>query len=185
MSIKKMLLISLLIYSVFAVTLYFYADKAFITIFFRLLNFAVLVGLAVLFYHRVIGPLIADALQKNKLQADALTIRHNQLISEEGRLIKQFENQNELCIYLLEKIKKWKKSYDAQQQHADQMHKKARINAEKKSQQQVQWLEKNRLFTQVKNNTINKMSAELKDQFSEPEAQKKFLVDVLTFMKEH
>ena len=184
MSIKKMLLIGLFAYTACAVVLYFYADKEFITLFFRLLNFAVLVGLALIFYRSMLGPLIADALQKKKLQEDALIIRQNQLIGEEGRLVKEYEKQNELSIYLLEKIKKWKKSYLGQQQYSDQMHEKIRQVAEKKAQQQIEWLEKSRLFTQVRIHTINKMSVDLKEQFSQPEEQKKFLVDILTFMKE-
>lgn len=185
MSINRWIILSIALYIVVGVLLYFYASKIVIDILFRLLNFAVLIALAVILYQRIVRPQTKGLMHQQEQQREALTISYDELIREQHFLEAKLEEQNQSCRYLLDKIDKWRARFDEQQRQYEQEREQSHARAQKKAQQQAEWLAHERLFEYATADAVAQMRSDLQERFAKADQQQQFMSELLDFMRKN
>ena len=112
MSAKQSIIFLSGTYILVSIILYFYASPELISIFFRLLNFALVIGIVIILYQRKLGSYVHELMNKGVQKQEALAIRHDELIQEQRLLTKRLEDQDQLCRYLLGKINIWRDVFE-------------------------------------------------------------------------
>jgi len=183
MSSKQWLLLIGGIYSVVGMCLYFFASSTIVSIFFRLLNFLVLIGILAIVYRRTLGPKLWYLIHKQEEKQETLVVRYDDLVREQDVLAEKLEEQDQQCRYLLGKIDIWSNAFEEHQKQFRQARQKAHKEAEKKALQQAQWLVHKHLYKEVVDKTVDQMYVHLKEYFEKAENQQHFMKELLVFMK--
>jgi len=185
MSISRCIILSVFLYIFVGLFLYFYASKIAITIIFRLLNFAVLIVLAVILYRRILRPQAKELMHQQEQQREALTIYYDELIYKQHLLGVKLEEQEHLCRYLLEKIDQWCTSFDDWQRQYEQEREKVHLRAQQKAQQQAEWLAHERLYDCAIVDAVVQMRSDLQERFVQTDQQQQFMNELLNFMRKN
>ncbi|TET05766.1 hypothetical protein E3J79_04485 [Candidatus Dependentiae bacterium] len=184
MSIKQLLPFVIIAYFLTGAFLYWFASKTIIDIFFRLLNFAVLLGIVIVFYQRKLGPRTKDLIHQKEQKQEVLKRRYNELIHDQNMLKQQLEDQDQFARYLIGKIEQWRLSFDAQQNQYKQERQKIHKAVEERTRHKAEWLIRDNLYKRAKVDTINQLHAQLTEQFEAPKQQQQFINKLLVFMRE-
>ena len=185
MSIKRLIFISLALYAVICVFLYFFANPVVISVIFRLLNFAIMVAIVVYVYYRNLHPAAKEVIHQEELKKEALVTQHDELLDKESELKKKLQDQKNECCYLLTKIDQWRERFDERQKQYENEREKAHERAQKRAQLQSEWLGRNLAYKQIVEHVVEIMREDLKNRFSDEDQQQKYIEQLIVFMRKN
>jgi hypothetical protein len=185
MSIKQLLPFVIIAYFLTGAFLYWFASETIIDIFFKLLNFAVLLVIAIVFYQRALRPRTKDLIDQKEQKQDVLKQLYSELIHEQNMLDQQLEDQDQFARYLIEKIEQWRLSFDEQRRQYKQERQEIHKAVEERNRHKAEWLIRDNLYKRAKVDTINQLYTQLTEQFETPKQQQQFLNELLVFMREN
>lgn len=161
-----------------------FINEDMIVVFFRLLNFTALVGLAAFLFKKHIMPDVQHTITKEKNDRDALFTERAVLEKKQFALENLLKEESLLCEQFKSKVDEWKKVVELESEFREREHQRnATLLAARAAQRNLQ---KEHTLTQtaVINTVIPELQESLSHFFTDQEESEKFLNSIVRFMDE-
>ena len=154
-----------------------------ISIIFRLLNFAALIGLFIYIYKKYLQNDIEASIEHDRLAEINLNTRIDEMQQRSSELSEEIIKQEKLCTYLNERTAQWKVAFekDMKERQAEQqaIHKQT-VN---RAHQQIKTIEYERMAQAILPKALERARNQLKKSFDQKAHGKAFVGDILSHMK--
>lgn len=158
-------------------------DESIITIVFRLLNFAALIGLFVFLYRRYFKHEIEQDIERERLDQINIHETIKQLDIRSQELTGTIIDQENLCKQLIVRTTEWKQAWDkdAIKQYDDkQLLERKTLE---RAQKQQAMIKERKIAQDVLSQAIEHARQELIAHFAQPKNGQLFIVDILAMME--
>lgn len=157
--------------------------ESFITILFRLLNFAALIALFAYIFKKYMRHDIEQAIEHHRLEETNITNQIEENTLHGSKLSEEIRQQENLCQHLIARANQWKLAFGQEQQkkqleiHAIQQKCLERI------QRQARAIERERIIQAVLPKAVEKAQAQLMQSFTQENKNRQFIDDIIAHMK--
>lgn len=148
-------------------------------IFFRLFNFAVLVGIFAFAWRRYGSALLLQEFEKAKAYLVSLANDARLLQQKDKKLRMQYEQENAERAELKERLFAWKKSIEKEKKELDERKQDRIKNVQARMKEQIHRVQENRLYRIVQKEAIEQVRATLKKQYESSDAQNKCISSIV------
>lgn len=148
-------------------------------VFFKLLNFAVLVGIFLYVWHRYVKDRVISEFEKARAYLASLS-REVVLLQRETKKLAKKYNQDELeRDALKERLHLWQAAIQAEQHELSKRKAEQLRQLEITTQEQLQRVHQYRLYCAVQKEAIEQLRTQLQEQYSAPEDQEKVITNIV------
>lgn len=154
------------------------ADMALI-IFFRLVNFAVLIGIMIYLWRRFGSSFVMAEFKKGHAYLASLTQTYTLLKKEDRSIKKKYKDDELERSELKERLFAWRDAIQKEQQKLDAQ-KKERVHAlQERMKEQLHRVQEYRLYRQIQNEAVSEVRDRLSTQYSSSDAQKQLIESIM------
>lgn len=154
-----------------------------VTIIFRLLNFAALIGLFIYIYKKYFQNEIEASIEHDRLAEINLNTRIDEMQQRNAELSKEIITQEKLCEYLNERTSQWKVAFQKNTKQRQTEQQARTKKAVERAKQQVKTIEYERMVQSVLPKALERAHNQLKKSFDQKAHGKAFVQDILSYMK--
>lgn len=154
-------------------------NDSYITILFKLLNFAALIALFVYIFKKyflkeIESGISQECKHKSDLEQTIVTLQETSL-----KLSDNLDNQEKLCHYLNQQLEKWKSAFE--KDFKAQQEQKNRVYQEifKKTEKQARYIAQEHIIHTVVPEALEKARAYLNSSFSSPQQSAAYVGDII------
>lgn len=158
-------------------------NETFVSVFFRLLNFIVLIGLAAFIFKRYFRKSIEESIEQKRLEEINVGNQIRDLEHRSKNLSEEIVRQEQLCEYLIEKTAQWKQAFEHQTQDLLKEQKKLAVQAQLKTDKQAEIITRERLTKAVIPIALEQTTQKLKDLYADPKNNKDFIDPIIGYME--
>ncbi len=148
-------------------------------VFFRLFNFAVLVGIFAFVWRRYGSALLLQEFEKAKAYLVSLANDARLLQQQDKKLRMQYEQENAERVELKERLFAWKEAVEKEKKALDERKQDRIKSVQSRMKEQVYRVQENRLYRIVQKEAIEQVRATLKKQYESSDAQSKFITAIV------
>ena len=150
-----------------------------ILIFFRLLNFAVLIAIMAYLWKRYGRSYVVDAYEQEHAHLEGLTRTHTVLRKEERLLKKGYGADDQERALLKERLFAWREAIQKEQDA--QVHEKEQriVLIEKRVHDQLKRVDEYRIYRGLKREAIDEVRGRLSKQYNSEQAQNQVMEEIL------
>jgi len=158
-------------------------NETFVTIFFRLLNFVVLIALSAFVFKKYFRKSIEDAIEQKQLEEINVGNQIRELEQRSKNLSEEIVRQEQLCEHLIERTTQWHQAFDIQTQDQLEEQKKLALQAQLRVEKQAENLASERIIKAVGPMVIEQTTKKLEDLYADQKHNKHFVDSIVGFMK--
>lgn len=158
-------------------------DESPVSIIFRLINFAALIGLAVFIFKRYFLADITEKIHLEEVEKDTLRHQIGQLDQQGNILCHEIVEQEELCKKLAQKVSQWHQIFNHELEQARKENMVLRVKSAERAERQKKFIEHEQLMNAVFPQAIEQIQSQLIKEFSAADRNKTFVIDVIDHMK--
>lgn len=144
-------------------------------VFFKLFNFAVLIGIFLYVWRRYGSSLLLAEFEKAKAYVVSLVNDSRLLQQKDKTLCMQYDQQEAERAELKERLFAWKKSIEKERKILHERKQDRIKNVQARMKEQIHRVQENRLYRIVQKEAIEQVRATLKKQYESSDAQNKFI----------
>lgn len=150
-----------------------------ISVLFQLVSFLLFAVVGVFAIRRYITPQFTEALVKKYRELKALINEHKQLVVDQQAIEKKIADQEDEALHLFKKVNHWRNAVELQRKAEEATQKALRQEADEKGALQLKNYAVNHTYTQVAPLVVQRLSAELTDQYKESALGHEYLKNLL------
>lgn len=147
-------------------------------IFFRLLNFALLIGVLIYIYKKYIHASLQQAVRQKQIHKEGLQHKENTLQEEWHQLAVHQQAADAYIAQLKERIAVWQQYIQEQQQRREREHQQQCLKQKERIAVQHSYIQSEQLKRLVVPEAVEQATKELQKQFASPEAQRQFIASI-------
>jgi len=157
------------------------ASESLISIFFRLLNFSIIIGVAVYLVKKMLPSFHEKIAAKHKAHQD-LTQKNRQLVTQQRDLEQKIDSQEQVGKNLHDQIVLWSSVFDQHLETQTEERKKRFAQSQERSQVQAERLTRAHVQSVVFSRALRGAQAPLISHFAQQQAGRQFMASVLQKM---
>jgi len=158
-------------------------SETFVTIFFRLLNFVILIALSAYIFKKYFRKSIEDAIKQKQLEEINVGNQIRELDQRSKNLSEEIVRQEQLCEYLIDRTTQWHQAFDQQTQDQLEEQKKLAFLAQLRTEKQAENIASERIIKAVGPMVIEQTTKRLEDLYADRKHNKLFVDSIIGFMK--
>lgn len=154
-------------------------DAFLITIIFRIINFSILIALAVYAFYTYLYPIAVDQIAEKEAFFHGLFQQNTMLESKQRKLDEKLTQQKVYCKEIENRILFWQSEVIKQEQLRASQGESLRMQNNQKAVQRGIWLSNNQLQTHIFSQVINQTEQRLIDQLQQTEQGSLFIKNIV------
>ena len=154
-----------------------------LSIFFKLLNFGILIGLGVYVFKRYLLPSIGQEIAENQEALQQLQRNNEQLKEDQKKVEARLDEQAALCLSLGSKIERWKLAHDNHLRRQQESCQQLRQKIEKKVAVQEQNLAREMLNKKVLPGAIVQAQELLQKTYESESEGRQYILHVMKYLE--
>ena len=154
-----------------------------VTILFRLLNFAALVGLFAFIFKKYFKKEIEESIEHDHLEEINQQTRKREIEQRGSELSEEITKQQKLCEHLAARTNQWKVAFEKEVKQKKQEQHVLRNLAKERAEQQAKTIVYERTVQSVLPKALDKARNKLKESFAASEHGREFVKGIIVHMK--
>lgn len=154
-------------------------DESIITIIFRLINFAALVGLFYYMFVKYLLPDIKSDIQLHEQEAEAQKTSIEQLENRNNQLSQKIIDQEILCSKLMQRVEQWRTAFERESEHNNRDLEEIRIKTTHRLKRQQDMMAHKKIMSIVVPKALEKAEQDEIQYFSQDSAQKDYIREII------
>jgi len=156
-----------------------------IIVFFRLLNFAVLIGIIVYLWRKYGRELVLAEFEKGKAYLISLASSSSLLRQEDKNMKRGYKDDEKERSELKERLLVWRDVVEKDTQNLEMQKQERVVIVQERMKEQVRRVQKYRLYRQIKKEAIDEVRDTLQKQYDGSDAQNKVIQNIMKRLDVH
>ncbi len=158
-------------------------DESLVTIIFKLLNFAALLGLGFFIFKRYFQNDIIETIENTQLEEINLNTRISELGMRGSELSREIIDQEKLCDYLKDRTDQWNEAFKKDVEYRRQCQKVLDEHMAERTDKQINSILQERMRRAILPEALKQVHSQLVESFESKSQGKEFVQNILDYMK--